>query len=87
MPRIENMGENVSEFCEASGDGSSTFDLCACCAEVLEDDPHAYDAELEPYNGDPYGDDGYGGDCEHPDYDEEDYVCEICGDQLTALDN
>lgn len=87
MPRIENIGDNVSKYCEETGEGSSTFDICSCCAEILDIDPHAYDAELEPYNGDPRGDDGYEAGCVHPEYDEEDYICEICQEPLTSADD
>ena len=87
MPRVENCGANVSAYCEESGEGSSTYDLCSYCASELEDDPHAHDAVLEPYNGDPHGDDGWDGDVEHPCYSEDDYRCEVCSSKLGRRDN
>lgn len=87
MPRIENIGDNVTEYCERTGEGSSTFDICTGCASHLETDPHVYDAILSPYNGDPEGDGGYDEGCVHPDYDDEDYICEICYKALTSIDD
>lgn len=87
MPRIENIGDNVSEYCERTGEGSSTFDICTDCASHLETDPHVYDAILSPYNGDPEGDEGYEAGCVHPDYDEEGYLCTFCYKPLTSIDD
>lgn len=88
MPRVENMGENVTEWCEKTGDGSSTFNLCTDCHDVLEDDPHAFDKKLKPYgDGEPEGDEGRGGDASHPSYDEDDYTCDVCGCKLTSDDD
>lgn len=87
MPRVENWGNNVTEFCEQSGEGSSTYDLCNHCADVLNIDPHAYDDDLTPYNGDPQGSKGWAAGCEHPPYADEDYCCAVCGDRLTARDD
>jgi hypothetical protein len=89
MPRVENLGTNVDEWWEREQEGSSTFDVCFDCHCDLENDPHAYDDELAPYNGDPSGDAGRGGDVEHPSYDESDidYDCEVCGAKLTGLDD
>ena len=79
MPRVENLGDNVSTFCEEDGNGSSTWDVCNECHEELEQDSHVFDKTLAPYNGDPDGSDGRGGDCEHPPFDEMDYHCDVCG--------
>lgn len=89
MPRVENLGKNVDEWWEEVGEGSSTHDVCSECAEILDMDPHAFDEELQPYNGDPQGDAGWGGDVDHPSYGEYDidYNCEACGAKLTADDD
>jgi hypothetical protein len=89
MPRVENLGKNVDAWWEEEQEGSSTFDVCFECHGILEHDPHAFDEELAPYNGDPSGDAGRGGDVEHPSYGEYDidYDCEVCGDKLTAADD
>ncbi len=78
MPRVENLGTNVTTFCEESDEGSSTFDVCNTCHADLELDPHAFDYKLKPFNGDPEGDDGRGGDVEHPPYNDCMYDCEVC---------
>ena len=75
--RVENLGANVSAWSEKTGNGSSTFDLCKAHAEQLDENPHRFDAILQPYNGDPPGEDGRGDNVEHPDYDECDYRCAI----------
>ena len=88
MPRVENMGDNVTEWCTASGEGSSTFDVCKGCAAKLETDPHRYDDELAVYGPhEPDGTDGRGGDCSAPDYDDEEYNCAVCDRRLTGRDN
>ena len=87
MPRIDNCGKNVADYCEKTGEGSSTFDVCNECASELHHFPHAFDEFLPPYNGDPLGDEGYFAGCEHPPYDECDYTCEICEAKLTAEDD
>lgn len=75
--RVENLGKNVGEWCEQTGNGSSTYDLCEHHARQLDKDPHAYDTILRPYNGDPIGIDGWGGDVAHPNYDDDEYRCTI----------
>ena len=85
MPRIENCGPNVDEFCRESGDGSSTHDVCAFCAPG--DGEFITDKNLTPYNGDPVGTDGWGGEVEHPCFEGEDYRCTICNAKLTEEDN
>ena len=90
MPRVENLGKNVDRWWEEDGEcGSSTFDVCSDCYEELAIDPHAFDDELAPYNGDPAGDAGRGGDVEHPSYGEYDidYDCEVCRAKLTEDDD
>ena len=91
MPRVENVGKNVDYWYDNEGDGSgsSTFDVCASCYADLCADPHAYDEELSPYNGDPDGDAGREGDVCHPSYgwDDSEYECEACGVELTEDDD
>ena len=87
MPRIENIGKNVSDWCEESGEGSSTIDICNGCAAHLESDPHVYDGILSTYKGDPQGEDGWEAGCVHPDYEDENYICEICFEPLTRDDD
>jgi len=84
MPRVENLGKNVSEWYEADGgSGSSTHDVCNDCYGELQQDPLSLSHVLKPYNGDPQGDEGWDGDCARPDYDNEYYECEACGVELT----
>lgn len=90
MPRVENCGENVGDWCEETGEGSSTYDVCRSCAADLSKNPHRYDNKLKPYGwaGEPAGTDGWANDgCEHPDYADEDYHCAVCDKRLTARDN
>jgi hypothetical protein len=87
MPRVYNIGKSVDAFCEKTGNGSSSWDLCQDCAHDLKNDPHIFDAELIPYNGDPNGEDGREGDMEHPSYSECDYKCEVCKQPLTEDDD
>ena len=84
MPRIENLGPNVDEYCK-TGNGSSTHDICAECAKDFEEPAHH--EKLQPYNGDPQGTIGWAGDVWHPPYSEEDYKCAICDAPLTDEDN
>ena len=39
MPRVENLGNNVSEFCEKTGEGSSSHNVCNRCYKFLEKNP------------------------------------------------
>jgi hypothetical protein len=85
MSRFENVGQEVNEYCERTGEGSSTFDLCSRRGPKMDGAP------TPPhwiYNGDPVGElvdteecapDGYGGD--------EDYHCQSCDKKLTDKDN
>ena len=90
MPRVANDGEDVTQWhrdISSGGSGSSTFDICAACAEDLETALES----LEPYNGDPKGDSLAEG-CHHPCYEEmheagEDYRCEVCDKILREADN
>jgi hypothetical protein len=89
MPRVANNGDTVRIWYreEADGNGTSTHDICADCAE----DPETARESLEPYNGDPRGDELDEG-CPHPCYEEmyqtgEDYRCEICNKILREVDN
>ncbi len=83
MPRVENLGNNVSEWYEETGEGTSTHDVCNNCHEELEQDPKCFNEQLVPYNGDPQGDEGWSGDSARPDYDDSGYNCEVCGVLLT----
>jgi hypothetical protein len=85
MPRVENCGANVETWCESTGNGSSTHDVCKACARLLERNPHSL--RLQPYNGDPVGTDGWVGEIDHPEYAGEDYSCEGCGRKLTSRDD
>lgn len=86
--RVENLGNNVNEYCERTSNGSSTWDICRECAADLEDSPHIFDKELSPYNNDePEGDEGRGGDVDHPPYEECDYKCVICKKVLDEDEN
>ena len=70
--RVENLGANVEKWCDQTGNGSSTIDLCKSHAARLDKDPHCYDRILQPF-----GTDGWGGDIEHPNFDDSDYRCAI----------
>lgn len=89
MPRIENLGDNVSAWHDApgNGNGSSTWDVCRHCADELEYEPHTFDDKLVPYNDDPPGDAGRGGNCEHPPYEDGDYTCAVCNEPLIEEDD
>lgn len=91
MPRVENMGEAVDEWCNRTGNGSSTWDVCITCYEELdlENGTDLVNDKLEPYNGDPDGE-MRGGNVEHPDFGDDlcsDYRCMVCGKPLTEEDN
>jgi hypothetical protein len=76
--RVENLGENVSAWCDRTHEGSSTWDVCEEHAEYLDDDPSYYDNDLVPYgDGEPSGDAGRGGDVEHPPYADGSYHCAL----------
>lgn len=88
MPRVENLGENVDEYCKRTGNGSTTHDLCTKCIKQLERDPHVFDDQLTPENhGEPIGVDGWNGSVDHPDYDGSGYLCAICGKELGDKDD
>jgi hypothetical protein len=91
MPRVENVGANVSEWNNCTGDGSSTHDLCQRCYKRLDKDPHCFDNELHPYHhGEPHGTDGWQGDVAHPSYEEEwcgPQYCKICKCKLWEADD
>ena len=84
MPRIENHGDNVTEWCVETGSGSTTHDLCNSCYKGVEKNPHK---KLDLYNGDPLGEAGWLGEIEHPNYSEDDYNCAVCHKRLTYKDN
>jgi hypothetical protein len=94
MPRVEALGPEVDKFCEESGNGSSTHDVCLDCYADLLIDPHAHDEELKTYNGEPDGapSHGWAGDVVHPPYEDlaeegNPYYCEVCNRELKARDN
>lgn len=84
--RVENLGPEVDKWCEETGNGSSTYDVCYDCHEELEMNPFAYDYKLVPYgNGEPVGSLGWGGDVDHPPYSDEliKHECAVCGANLS----
>ena len=83
MPRIENSGTDVENWCESSGNASSTIDMCCGCAKDMENERFPYPA----YNGDPIGVCSALESDSHPPYVECDYVCAICGDDLESCDD
>jgi hypothetical protein len=89
MPRVENLGENVQAWCDASQqETGTTYDVCAACFRVLQEDPHAFDRQLLPRTaGEPRGADGWGGDIEHPPYAYATLHCAACGVDLTFVDD
>lgn len=84
MPRYENTGSNVSDWCTETGEGSTTHDICAECAVDFERDSLADEGDkLELFGrGEPRGYGGWVGDVEHPHYDWTEYHCAICGREL-----
>jgi hypothetical protein len=93
MPRISNAGINVKEWSERTGNGATTFDLCAECAEPLKSNPHEFDDDDNfgpEHAGEPRGDEGFEVGVEHPPYEhgtgDGPYLCEVCGDELTDED-
>lgn len=88
MPRVENLGPSVDEFCGRTGNGSSTWDVCASCYRLhdLEQGTTEVNHRLIPYNGDPDGEER-GGNVDHPPYEDMDYRCELCGKHLTSKDD
>ena len=88
MPRVENCGPAVDAFCRSTGEGASTHDICADCAQDLIDDPHGFNDKLVTYNGAEQGELGWADeDCPHPPYEGEDYRCAICNVRLTEDDD
>jgi hypothetical protein len=88
MPRIVNLGESVNKYCERTGNGASTYDVCANCAPLFPSSD--FNDTLKPYNSDePQGEEGWGEEgIEHPCYSEcDDYRCAICDEKLTEDDN
>jgi hypothetical protein len=84
MPRVENRGANVRAWCDATGEGSTTLDVCTPCHTILTRTPHAFSAVLISYprhTGEPVGVDGWGGEVDHPSYDDRldgPYRCAAC---------
>jgi hypothetical protein len=92
MPRVENVGNNVYEWNERTGDGSSVHDVCQKCYKKLGKNPHVFDGTLRPYQFDePQGTEGWQGDVEHPPYEDEGWQsvvrCKVCQKKLTERDN
>ena len=87
MPRHYNEDKEgssaLADFCEASGEGTSLWDLCMDCSETMAGEPTP---EGWCFNGDPEG--IISKYTETPvDYDEENYDCEQCKCNLTSRDN
>lgn len=88
MPRIENIGNNIVEWADRTGEPSSTFDVCQKHYIMIMRDPHRYNNALTPYgHNEPSGDRGRGGDVDHPPYDEDVSSCAVCGCTLTGRDD
>lgn len=95
MPRHENCGPEVDKFCEETGNGSSTFDLCKDCSKEWGGEALPIRLRtrclwtVDTYNGDPAGTLSETGDVCHPPYEDQHppYECEICGEELTEEDN
>lgn len=87
MPRLFNCGKNVDLHCQKTGDGSSTHDVCADCAQGFSEHFPTLEPALEPGNGDPQGDAGWQLGADHPPYSDCDYSCELCHVKLTDDDN
>lgn len=77
-----------SAWVEADLEASSTFDVCAECAETYGLDDGAdwpedgRDLSLVPFNGEPTDGDWVVSVIEHPPYDDDEYLCEVCRDRL-----
>jgi hypothetical protein len=86
MPRIANSGERVTEWCQSSGNGSSTHDVCKGCVDDLPIPGDPSFRQLDLYNGDPPGEEWEVG-TDHPSYAECDYNCALCRNKLTEEDD
>ncbi len=84
MPRFENTDDAgstaIRDYCRESGNGSSTFDFCADCAEDVRG-LSLHEAGVSAYNGEPAG--FLDGDVDAPPYDDGEYFCAVCGATLT----
>jgi hypothetical protein len=89
MPRVENSGENVLDWCASHRQArGTTYDVCSRCHQHLANQPHAFDKWLQPSGeGEPQGTDGWAGDVEHPAYAYVQTDCAVCGARLTSLDD
>lgn len=72
--RLMNSGNGVEEWCEATGNGSSTVDLCEDCADdmLYQDTPEDW---VYGYR-EPVGQLEWSG--MDPEYNESGYSCEVC---------
>ncbi len=92
MPRMAIVGVDpesekaLGDYCEKSGNGASTFDLCKACAKEHEKTGEL-PPDCTPYNGEPEGKYELEGDVEHPPFEDEEYLCECCSKWLTEEDN
>jgi hypothetical protein len=78
MPRIELIPE---DFDENSGDGSPTIDVCREHADVF------VEGEKWEWEGGDNSDCVIGStDVDHPPYEDDEYLCAVCGQQLTNDD-
>lgn len=69
--RLENCGPEVDEWCENTGEGSSTIDVCAGCASGM------YLENAKPIGqNEPEGE--WEGNVDHPSYSDDDYHCALC---------
>jgi len=85
MPRFSNEGPAVTEWCERTGNGSSTRDLCAWCSYGITG--AAWPAEDCERTGEPVGVHDEGA-VDHPPYEDgTDYWCADCACVLTDDDN
>ncbi len=86
MPRIENMGTEVTKWCEETGNGSTTWDLCRRCFKKVAGKPVSA-TKLTCDNGDPEGTVGSHDTCTPDYYSEMGYDCDLCREPLTNADH
>jgi hypothetical protein len=71
------------------GDAATSADICKKCLGRIWPDDYDNWPDAVPLEGEPVIEHGYTAEvgAEHPPYVDADYVCAICGEQLTSEDD
>ena len=83
MPRVEKQSPAIQQWYKqsANGNGTSTWDLCIPCFNLVENKPAP---KLKPYNDEPDDPAAIVVDTQSGvDVSDEDYCCELCNKKLT----